>query len=204
MAPGGRRGTIAWWLLASQRGTLQSLLCLTQALLMFWILVWQRMKGRVVRAPSHSVGVRAFNPCMGMPGCRAQHWQSQPGRVKAVARPPSFAPGPGRGPAWKVPGSHSPTSPHCLIHHALRGTGAQEGLGDPCRETIRSWPGQEGPVGTQLQELQVPPRASDALSGRGMHVGSEVSKTTFWYPAPTPLAQAQPRRGRPLRATGAE
>lgn len=46
MAPGDRRGTIAYSLLASQIGALQSFLCLTQEQLTFWILVWQSMKGK--------------------------------------------------------------------------------------------------------------------------------------------------------------
>lgn len=46
VTPGGRRGTIAHRFLASQSRALQSLLCLTQALLTFWNLVWQRMKGK--------------------------------------------------------------------------------------------------------------------------------------------------------------
>ena len=44
--PGGQEGSIACSLLAGQIRALQKFLCLTQEQLMFWIVVWQRMKGK--------------------------------------------------------------------------------------------------------------------------------------------------------------
>lgn len=204
MAPGGRRGTIAWRLLASQRGTLQSLLCLTQALLMFWILVWQRMKGRVVRAPSHSVGVRAFNPCMGMPGCRAQHWQSQPGRVKAVARPPS--------PLLQALGEDQPgksrvlrARPHPIVSSTTHSGELvpKKGWGIRAERQLGPGLGRKALWGHSCRSFRFRlGQVMRCLGGECMWAVKflkQLSGTQPYAPGSGPG-----RRGRPLRATGAE